>query len=55
MLLGMFHASRRGEFATTGPALENPVGRAATPVGSILEGVATRSGRPTDNPRSPSR
>jgi uncharacterized protein YbjT (DUF2867 family) len=40
MLLGMFHASRRGEFATTGPALENLLGRAATPVRSILEGAA---------------
>ena len=37
MLLGMFHASRRGEFATTGPALEEVLGRAATPVRSILE------------------
>jgi NAD(P)H dehydrogenase (quinone) len=41
MLLGMFHASRRGEFATTGSTLENLLGRAATPVRSILEGVAT--------------
>src|SRR5208282_5234063 len=40
MLLGMFRASRRGEFATTGPVLENLLGRAATPVHSILEGVA---------------
>jgi hypothetical protein len=36
----MFHASRRGEFATTGPTLENLLGRAATPARSILEGVA---------------
>lgn len=41
MLLGMFRASRRGEFATTGPALENLLGRAATPVRSILQGAAT--------------
>ncbi len=40
MLLGMFHASRRGEFATTGSTLENLLGRAATPVRSILEAVA---------------
>lgn len=37
MLLGMFHASRRGEFATTGPALEKLLGRPATPVRSVLE------------------
>ncbi|KJK55380.1 NmrA family NAD(P)-binding protein [Saccharothrix sp. ST-888] len=41
MLLGMFHASRRGEFATTGPTLENLLGRSATPIRSILEEVAT--------------
>lgn len=40
MLLGMFHASRRGEFATTGPTLEDLLGRAATPVRSVLEGTA---------------
>jgi hypothetical protein len=28
MLLGMFRASRRGEFATTGSTLENLLGRA---------------------------
>lgn len=39
MLLGMFRASRRSEFATTGSTLENLLGRAATPVRSILEGV----------------
>jgi uncharacterized protein YbjT (DUF2867 family) len=32
MLLGMFHASRRGEFATTGSTLEDLLGRPATPV-----------------------
>ena len=37
MLLGMFHASRRGEFATTSPELEHLLGRPATPVRSILE------------------
>jgi NAD(P)H dehydrogenase (quinone) len=40
MLLGMFHASRHGEFVTTGPTLENLLGRTATPVRSILEGIA---------------
>jgi hypothetical protein len=39
MLLGMFRASRRSEFATTGSTLENLLGRAATPVRSILQGV----------------
>ncbi|MBB5867255.1 uncharacterized protein YbjT (DUF2867 family) [Allocatelliglobosispora scoriae] len=38
MLLGMFHAARRGEFATTGPELENLLGRAAVPVRSALTG-----------------
>lgn len=41
MLLGMFRASRRGEFATTGSTLEKLLGRAATPVRSILQAVAT--------------
>lgn len=41
MMLRMFHASRRGEFATTGSALENLLGRPATPVRSFLEGVVT--------------
>jgi len=38
MLLGMFVAARRGEFATTGPELESLLRRAATPVRSILAG-----------------
>jgi NAD(P)H dehydrogenase (quinone) len=42
MLLGMFHAARRGEFSTTGPELENLLRRPATPVRSILEGLLTR-------------
>jgi uncharacterized protein YbjT (DUF2867 family) len=42
MLLGMFHASRRGEFATTGSTLENLLEHAATPVRSILEGATPR-------------
>ena len=37
MLLGMFRAARRGEFATTGPVLEELLGRSSTPVRSILE------------------
>ncbi|WIY00572.1 NAD(P)H-binding protein [Amycolatopsis mongoliensis] len=36
MLLGMFRAARRGEFATTGPDLEELLGRPATPLRSIL-------------------
>ena len=39
MLLGMFLASRRGEFATTDPALEDLIGRTPTPVRDVLEGV----------------
>jgi NAD(P)H dehydrogenase (quinone) len=39
MLLGMFHASRRGEFATTDPTLEKLLGHAATPVRALLAGV----------------
>jgi len=39
MLLGMFLASRRGEFATSDPALEDLLGREPTPVRDVLEGV----------------
>jgi len=39
MLLGMFLASRRGEFATTDPALEDLIGREPTQVRDVLEGV----------------
>jgi NAD(P)H dehydrogenase (quinone) len=39
VLLGMFRAARRGEFATTGPELENVLQRPATPVRSILAGA----------------
>ena len=42
MLLGMFHATRRGEFSTTGPELENLLRRPARPVRSVLEGLITR-------------
>jgi NAD(P)H dehydrogenase (quinone) len=37
MLLGMFHAARRGEFATTGPDLEALLERPATSLRSVLE------------------
>jgi len=37
MLLGLFHASRRGEFAATGPALADLLGRPATPLRVVLE------------------
>ncbi|MFF8932031.1 NAD(P)H-binding protein [Streptomyces longwoodensis] len=39
LLLGMFHASRRGEFATTGSALEDLLGRPATVLPAFLEEV----------------
>jgi uncharacterized protein YbjT (DUF2867 family) len=37
LLLGMFRAARRGEFATTGDQLEKLLGRQATPLRSVLE------------------
>ncbi|MFC4120419.1 NAD(P)H-binding protein [Nonomuraea zeae] len=46
LLLGMFHASRRGEFATTGSTLESLLGRAATPVRSVLHEAVTASRTP---------
>ncbi|MEQ0565432.1 NAD(P)H-binding protein [Amycolatopsis sp. NEAU-NG30] len=36
LLLGMFHAARRGEFATAGPELEDLLGRQATPLRDVL-------------------
>ncbi|MFB9689211.1 NAD(P)H-binding protein [Amycolatopsis plumensis] len=36
LLLGMFRAARRGEFATTGSALETLLGRPATPLRAVL-------------------
>ncbi|WP_269856022.1 hypothetical protein [Streptomyces sp. RPT161] len=40
--LGMFHASRRGEFAATSPTLENLLGRPATPLAEVvLPGAAS--------------
>ncbi|MFF0312807.1 NAD(P)H-binding protein [Streptosporangium sp. NPDC004379] len=41
MLLGMFRAARRGEFATTGPELENLLQHPATSVHSMLKGLTT--------------
>ncbi|MDQ3786027.1 MAG: NAD(P)H-binding protein [Actinomycetota bacterium] len=40
MLLGMFQASRRGEFAVTDPALEELLGRPATPLRDVLATAA---------------
>ena len=37
--LGMFLAARRGEFAATDPYLESLIGRPATPVRAVLEGL----------------
>jgi NAD(P)H dehydrogenase (quinone) len=42
LLLGMFQATRRGEFATTGPDLENLLRRPATPLRSMLEDLTTQ-------------
>ena len=40
MMLGLYHAMRRREFAATGPTLEHLLGRPATPVRSTLETFA---------------
>lgn len=40
--LGMYRASRSGEFAVTDPTLERMLGRPATPVRSVLEGLVGR-------------
>ena len=46
MLLGMFRASRRGEFAATDPALELLLGRPAQSIRSVLDPVCqTTAGR----------
>lgn len=37
--LGMFRASRRGEFRVTGSTLEAVIGRRATPARSVLEAM----------------
>jgi uncharacterized protein YbjT (DUF2867 family) len=43
LLLGMFHASRRGEFATTGTTLEDLLEHPATALPAFLEGVVPGS------------
>jgi NAD(P)H dehydrogenase (quinone) len=40
MMLGLFRAARRGEFAATSPVLGELLERPATPLSSFLEGVA---------------
>jgi hypothetical protein len=42
MLLGMFHAARRGEFATTDPALDGLLGRTPSSIRPVLEGAAAQ-------------
>lgn len=41
MLLGMFHAARRGEFAATDPTLRHLLGRETTPLRAVLAASAT--------------
>lgn len=41
MMLGMFRAARRGEFAATSPVLGELLGRPATPLSSVLETTAS--------------
>jgi len=36
LMLGMFRAARRGEFAAAGPDLEALLGRPATPLRAVL-------------------
>ena len=45
LLLGMFRASRRGEFAAAATELEGLLGRPATPVRSILDDAALAPAR----------
>lgn len=42
VLLGMFLATRRGEFAVTDPTLEELIGRPAQSIRSVLEGLVAR-------------
>ncbi|MDQ7808935.1 NAD(P)H-binding protein [Amycolatopsis sp. A133] len=42
LLLGMFRAARRGEFATTGPDLETLLGRPATSLRAVLAAVVEK-------------
>ena len=41
VMMGMIHAIRRGEFATTGPTLERLLGRTVTPLRSTLATLIT--------------
>ena len=41
MMLGLFRAARRGEFAATSPVLAELLGRPATPLSSVLERAVT--------------
>jgi hypothetical protein len=43
MMLGMFRASRRGEFSATDPTLERLLGPPAQSIRTFLEGVVVRS------------
>ena len=43
--LGMFLAARRGEFAATGPLLEDLIGRPTTPVRAVLESLIEKRAR----------
>lgn len=45
MLLGMFLASRRGEFATVDPTLETLLGRPAQSLRSVLDALVVAAGR----------
>ena len=44
MLLGMFHAARRGEFAAAGPELEDLLERPVMPLRAILAEAAAQAG-----------
>lgn len=44
MMLDLFRAARRGEFAVTDPTLEKLLGRPAEPVRTVLEGLSDGAG-----------
>lgn len=50
MLLGMFRASRRGEFATVDPTLTDLLGRPPHAVRSVLEGSSPPADARVDRP-----